>query len=464
MQKSQLVSLLNTFSTKEIRDFRKFINSPFFNQRKDVIQLFESLVQYIFEFQIIPDKKLLYKQVYPKSPYDDQQFRLIVSYCFKHLEEFLVIQSLDEIKNKINLSEIYRKRKLPKLFKKSIGRARHLLEKQSGRNTDYQYYYFQILLEEYYFTSGFQRTGEQNLQELNDHLDVFYFNQKLRQICLSLSHQTVYKTEYHFGMLSEIIEYIEEQNLLENPSIAIYYYVYHILTKPEEIHHFEKLKIALFSNSNIFPKSEIRDLFLLSINYCIKRLNEGNKQFEEEMFDLCKEGLRQEHLISNGMLSRFTHQNITTIGLIRKEYDWVENFIHQYKNHVEKQHRESSYSYNMARLEYARKNFDKVLSLLQKTEYDDLLLNLAAKTIALKIYFELEEISLLESHLEAMKKFIYRKKIIGYHKENYLHLIAFTKQLLELKNYDKEACLSLKEKIESTKSVAEKTWLLNQIP
>jgi len=62
-----------------------------------------------------------------------------------------------------------------------------------------------------------------------------------------------------------------------------------------------------------------------------------------------------------------------------------------------------------------------------------------------------------------MKNFIRRKKIIGYHKENYLNLIHFVKQLLELKRFDKIAKQQLSQEIISTKAVAEKTWLLEQV-
>ena len=41
MIKSQLVELLRSFDKKEIRDCRKWLNSPYHNQRQDVIDLFE---------------------------------------------------------------------------------------------------------------------------------------------------------------------------------------------------------------------------------------------------------------------------------------------------------------------------------------------------------------------------------------------------------------------------------------
>ena len=264
-------------------------------------------------------------------------------------------------------------------------------------------------------------------------------------------------------MLDQIIEYIEVQDLLRIPAISIYYYCYHAFIRPENTAFFERLKTALFEYPDLFPKEEIRGLFLLTINYCIRQLNEGNKHFQKEILDLYKEGLRKKYLLIDGVLSRYTYQNITTMGIIQKDYDWVAQFNLDYKDLLEKQFREPSYSFNTARLAYARKNYAAVLDLLQKSDYTDVLLNLGAKTIALKTYFELKEFDLLDSHMDAMKNYIRRKKIISYHRENYLNLIKFVKLLLEAQTYSHLERDQLKKDIRSVKSVAERDWLLEQI-
>ncbi|MFK7807188.1 MAG: hypothetical protein AB8F74_05225, partial [Saprospiraceae bacterium] len=402
---------------------------------------------------------------YPGVEYNDHQFRQIMSFCFKHLEKFLVHQSYfaEELKPKIRLAQVYRERNLTKHFRSSIREANVAQEGNPIRNADYYSEHFKILLEEYQFSLTDQRTGAKNLQEISDNIDIAYLTLKLRQTCLSLSHQAVYKTEYRFGMLQEMIQYIEDQQLLDIPAVAMYYYCYNALTKPEEFHFFEKLKTALLQNASLFPKREIKDLFLLTINYCVKRLNKGDRKIVPDLFDLYKEGLRQEYLLTNGILSRFTYQNIATMGLIQKDYNWLEQFNTDYKDHMEKQYRESSYSYNMARLAYAKKNYDHVLALLQKANYKDLLQNLAIKTIALKTYYELNEITLLESHMDAMKNFIRRKKDLGYHRDLYLNLIYYTRQLLERSVKGRAERRKLKEVIAAEQGVAEKDWLIEQL-
>lgn len=465
MNNSRLIKLLNVLTKKERRDIRKFIHTPFYNQKVAVCQLFDYLCDCLFTYQVVPTKQQIFKHIYPKQTYDDHRVRVMMSFLFKGIERFLVQAAFeeDEIKTKIKLAEVYRQRQLPEHFQRTIKAVRTLQETRTLRNADYYNDHFQIQLEEYQFSSTAKRTGEHNLQEISDNMDIAFLTLKLRQTCFSISHQTVYKKEYRFGLLPEIIAYIEQQNLLEIPAIAVYYHCYHALTQPENLQHYERLKTALFRYAHHFPSAEVRDLFLLTINYCIKRMNAGQKRFEQEVLEWYQEGLQHEHLMTNGILSRFTYRNITTMGLIIRDYDWVEKFIHDYKNKLEKQYAESSFNFNLARLAYEQKNYTSALQLLQQSDYKDLLLNLGAKTIALKIYYELDEFDLLDSHLDAMRNFIRRKKIIGYHRENYLNLLRMTRKLLELPTLDKEKKAQLLRQIEQTNALAEKTWLLQQL-
>lgn len=62
-----------------------------------------------------------------------------------------------------------------------------------------------------------------------------------------------------------------------------------------------------------------------------------------------------------------------------------------------------------------------------------------------------------------MANFIRRRAIIGYHKENFLNIIKFTKRLLRVNFYDKEVLKKLKMAIEKEGIVSEKKWLLEQV-
>jgi tetratricopeptide (TPR) repeat protein len=147
-------------------------------------------------------------------------------------------------------------------------------------------------------------------------------------------------------------------------------------------------------------------------------------------------------------------------GLQAGEPDWVNEFIHHYKNALERPYRESSFSFNLARLEYARRRYDAVLELLQKANYHDPLLNLAAKTLLLKTWYELGEYDLLQSHLDAMRNYIRRKRVIGYHKTNYLNIVKYTEKLLKINLLNPKETAELKAGIHNEEILTEREWLL----
>jgi hypothetical protein len=441
------------------------LQTPYFNQRADVLAFFDYLVDCRKYLKIIPTKHQIHRNVYPEQAFEDHQIRLIMSLLLRLIEQFLVHQSFfeDSVKVKNRLASIYRERNLLKHFERSLRHTKQLQENSPFRNADYFFDSYQIQLEEYQSIAARKRISALNLQTISDELDTAFIALKLRQTCLSLSHQAVYKTAYNFGLLQEILTYIEEHDLLHIPAISVYYYCYRSLTDPLEVSNFQVFKRLIIEESSKFPLGEIRDLYLLAINFCTKQYNEGNPEYLKDSFDLYKEGLRNACLLSGGVLSRFTYRNIVTHGLIMKEYKWLEYFLHEYKDKLELPYRESMFSFCLARLEYSRNNYGEALSLLQRSDYQDILLNLSAKTVMLKIFYELGEFDLLESHLGAMRTFLRRKDIIGYHKENYKNLIRFTQKLLEVKPFDAKNKDALRRDITQTKSLAERTWLMNAL-
>ncbi len=465
MKRSKLLLLLDTFSAKELREAENFVRSPFFNKRKDLIVLYEYLRECLFIHRVVPDKTQAFRELYPEEPYDDHRIRMAMSLLYKLLEKYLVCQELlkDELQVKTRLVKTFRKRQLDKHFEAAKKDAQSSLHKYPYRDVSFYESSYALQLEVFQQTASRKRISDFNLQNLSNDLDINYIATKLKQVCVLISHQTVYKTEYHFGLLEPLLQYIEQEQLTAVPVIAIYYHCYCALTQEDHGPHFHNFRNLITQHRDQFPQEEMRDLFLLAINFCLRDYNAGNRAYLKDLFELYQEGLDQAYLLTNGLISRFTYRNIVTLGLIQKEYDWVESFLNEYQFKLEKSYQESMYSFCLARLEYSRQNYGEALQLLQKSEYEDLLLNLSAKTVVLKIYFATEEFDALDAHLEAMNTFIRRKKVMGYHRENYRQLIRLTRKILELQPYDQEGKRALQQKIQETKSVAEKEWLLEQL-
>ena len=137
--------------------------------------------------------------------------------------------------------------------------------------------------------------------------------------------------------------------------------------------------------------------------------------------------------------------------------------MQDYKEKVEKTYRESAFRFNLARLAYHEKNYEEAIDLLRDTDQGDLLINLYAKNLLLKIYYELGEFKLLDSFLDAFQIYLRRKKVIASHKKNYWNMIYYTQKLMKVNPFNKEAILKLRTRVETEEVLLERKWLLNQL-
>ncbi len=461
MEKSQLTQLIFSFSPTEIREIRKFLESPFFNQRSDVVQLFDYLAQ-----KQPAEKESAKRHLFgPATAVADQELRLRMTYLYRLLEQYLGVKEClaDEHSMRIKAAANYRKRGLSTHFDRAKSQIEKKLAARPVRDAEYFTHRQHLEWESYQHNYALKPTETGQLLASDAAADLAYFSQKMRHICLLAAHRAIYEGKSAQFWAEDVLRMAAESPALrDEPCVAVYLHGYRMLTDAAE-GHFQDFKKILLEKNGQFSGDETHALYLLAVNYCIKKINAGRADFNREALDLYKKGLETGFLFENGLLSRFAFSNIVAAGLHAGELDWVRFFINEHKNRLEKSHRDSSFSFNLARLEYASRNYSEVMSLLQKSNYRDPLHNLAAKTLLLKTFFELGELDSLASHLDAMRNYIHRKRALGYHRNNYLNLIKWVDKLLKINKLDKMELKKLRDGIEAEEVLVEKKWLLEMV-
>jgi hypothetical protein len=150
-------------------------------------------------------------------------------------------------------------------------------------------------------------------------------------------------------------------------------------------------------------------------------------------------------------------------GILLKEFAWVEHFIANFQHYLEEASRKGMVDFNMAMLYHAKKDYKKSQRLLISLEIDDLLINLNARFLLIKIYVEQNEYELLEPQLDNMRAYLNRKDLIGYHKNMYKNVISVIKKMLKIRSNDKIAKEKLKEEVKALTPLVDKEWFLTQI-
>lgn len=464
MANNRIVRVFKKLSKKEMKLLDKFVRSPIYNQHKDVIVLFDFFKKQFDKGNFEPTPESTFKAVFPKQKYKAQELHYVNSYLLKVVEQFLAWYEWQEDSNEpmLYLLRAYRKRRLDDQFERTFLKFEKQQEKLTLRNRSFYQADYRRFIEKVKVDSE-KRSSNIPLQALTDAQDISFIIEKLYNACTMISHQAVVKTEYDTGLLKPLLEYLESSHWLKVPAVAVYYYSYKALSSSESTVFFKKLKEILPQLAGKFIATELKDHYLVAINFCIRQVNEGNRDFLRELFELYQSGLVAEVFYESGFLSRWTYNNIVLCGLQLKEYDVVIDFINNYSGKLPAKIREGNRNLNLAHYYYELKDFDQAMSHLNQTGHDDVLHNLLSKSLLARMYFENGETNALNNLLLSFKAYIQRKKGLGYHKTTYLNFIRYTKKLMRVNFYDKEAVAKLKSQIENEKYLMDRRWFLERV-
>ncbi len=467
MQKSVLVEIIRALTPKEIRATRKWLRSPAHNQREDAVNLFEYLVKNLEEAEEVLSKERVWKNIFPKEPFSDARIRQTMHFLLDSIEEFLAFEewSSNPVRVKSDLLKVYRHRKLERPFRQMMDTARREQEQSPHRDSNYLKEKFSLDFELSEFLSVQKWDMDVKFQETSDALDIAYIAEKLQVGCMIISHQNKYKKiNYDLGLLEPVVHYVEQKNLLEYPTIAIYYYQYKSLTDRENEAHFESLEKYLIERGGILPVEDLRESYYVALNYCIGRLNLGKVAYARKAFDIYKNGFEMAILIENGTISKAAFLNAVSAALRVEEHNWAENFIDKFQIYLDEKHKDSTVFFNLARLHIAKGDYDKAQRLLAGFDYDDILLNILAKIMLLKIYYEQDELDAYESLTESIRTYIQRKDALSpNHRIVFKNTLSIMKKLLNLNPYSKAQVEKFREAVMETNPLQEREWFLAQI-
>ncbi len=462
MQNSALVRIFTTLSKSERLQIRKLVRSPFFNHREDVVRLFDHLDKYVDVSTQQLNKVNAFSKVFPDTPYNDARLRHAMSFLLQQIREFLIWTEVgrSEFERQLHLARSLRRRGLDDLFQRTLDGAEREVEASPLRNANRHLRLFQLQSERYEATIRQQRRGEMGLQKLANEFATYFAANLLRQACGMATHQAMTRQEYDIPLLAEVLQRVEEGEFAEAPAVQLYFHAYRAQESTDNEQHFRLLTELLERHWQAFPIAEARYLFLLAINFCIKKINGGVVDFRRSVFDLYRSGLEKEVLLEGGIISPFTYNNMLNSALLVGEWDWAAEFLENYRPRLPQAERENTYYFNLANLFFRKKEYGRAMELLRQVDFKDKLHNLDARRMLLRMYYETGEFDALESLLDSFETYIRRQKDLGYHGENYLNLIRLTRKLLQLPPGDKMARQQFAAEIEETKAVAERGWLL----
>lgn len=466
MYKSKPIQILKAFNSQDLKDFDKFIQSPFFNKNDVLIKLFGILKKEAPDFEGPGvDREKIYTKLFNSKEFEESKLRYAFSDLSKLLEKYIIIRELEKNKTKENLLllDFYKANDIEKYFNQVYD---EVTKQMANSPEDSDYFFNKYLIDEIIFNYTSvkrDKSLDEVLQQVANNLDNYYFSKKLKYYCEMYTRQNFLNSSYQTRFLNEILNHIETQDYSNYPAILVYYYILKTLREEESEENYQNLLKLLKESSSQFSKEEIRDLYFHAQNYCTKKINQGEMEYLREYFNLSIILLDKELIYEDGFIIPPTFKNIVTVGLRLGEYEWTENFIYTYKEKLSPKYRENAFTYNLAWLHFFKEEYKKTLRLLNNVEFMDVYYVLDSKILLLKTYYELDDADAFYSLIDSFYVYLRRNELISnYQKDICLNFVKFAKRLMRIKEGDIKAAEKLIEEVNETKQIASISWILQK--
>jgi len=259
LNKTNIIQLLKTFSKSELKEFDKFVHSPFLNNRAEVAAFFDKIKKYYPSFDH-PDftKKNVYNSLYPDSGFRDDVIRRLGSNLFKLAEDYIsyCLFKSDKFDHHKNLLDIYQRRDLNEFYNKQFQKTIQYLEGNKTRSAEY--FLRTTQTEEINRKHLIKRDTTVKTTDIQIQIDSiwkFSFIRLLRLYAVAVQHVSQFNKKYDLSSLSMLLNLIDESDFKKETAVELFYLTIRLMTDRKNDKTFYRLKQLLEKNHHILDNS-----------------------------------------------------------------------------------------------------------------------------------------------------------------------------------------------------------------
>lgn len=478
------IKLLKTFTKKEVIEFSKFLDSPFYNNHSTLINLFKELKKYYPDFS---DQKLsrkyLFNIVNKGVKYNDNLFRKYFSLLYKLSEEYLNIIEIrkSEMSFDLNVLKQFSSRNTDSIFKKKVKEINK--KDETGKKIDSEDFYYLYNLNNLNLKNNIRKSEitdiNSGLIESVENLFTYFISYASYGYSQLVTNSKTMSNPEDFNSIEFIIKnfdlktYIEmlekRKSVNDSKAVLILKLIYNDLklnSETEGENAYKNLKDLLISNSELLDKKLIQLYNKRLIVFCmIRQLNNINS-YDRELFDNFKFMLDNELFFTDDgpklLLNDF--RAILYSAMSNNDYKWAENFIVGYKDKVSNMTEFEMYHFGMSCLNFDKKRFEDSLEHMSKIKTKHVFFLIDTYILKSKIFYELNYSDSAISVSNTTRHFLNRSKLISENiKTGLLIYLAILKKLIKLKESPDSLKLEmLRDKISETANIRNRDWLMEK--
>ncbi|MFK7948449.1 MAG: hypothetical protein AB8G11_12735 [Saprospiraceae bacterium] len=342
------------------------------------------------------------------------------------------------------------------------------------------------------------REKETNLQNAYDQIEYDYWLKKIKYVFVMLNREQIVNIKYEFKNFKFLLTYLQQQELSEHPLIYLYYNILRLYLEAYQISFDEngqsvKNDILNFNddlfnfilnylneNAKKITGNEQLQIYTALSNICVKLERLGKIEYTQKRKEVYESLINNEVILVQGRISGNHFSNIISIGTTLKDKEWVIRCKERFESKLSKQVSIEVMAYNNTLIYFMDNKLEEAEMELSKISDDiDFVYNLNVRTLRAKIYYErIEALKTYQAISKAINHFLpFLRRFIDYlkddknrkntivHEERRNAHKAFVETIIKMLNDIQEEKFirgSVLEKIETSKLIVEKRWLLTK--
>lgn len=474
MFNTQLIDLLKSVPQEWLDEADLYLQSRFHNRGQryhDICTLFKILKPFHPDYDHPSlERPVIYAQLFPGQEIIKGKLEKVISDTLGLLRSFLLHQHYGRPENNfqhaMDWAQMLKFLGKTDKYEQFMEKSKQELFTQSNLSNKY---FLQKLQFEYEILSwrNMNNTtrGDINLANTFSALLDYYEVSRLELSNLLLLQQkvtTVSSTDVMQSAISQSPLVAPEQNIMLEISTKINHLLKNEQPSLDDFHHL--MNLLLIHESQIAPLT-LRDYYTYLRNICSLLINKGVVGISPILHQLQRDNLSRGYLTINNKLHILAFSNINRVALFVGNVDWASEFVEEYKDRLfGDQNLNDHYLLNKALCLFARKEFDKALSLLPHT-LNNFVNHMLARRLEIMCYYETRS-EILLSKLDAFKVYVWRasnKLLSPAMQDANKSFVNLLYQLITTQPGDNAKLKRLLAKLENPKDIAEYSWLSAKI-
>ncbi len=477
MPDSKAIQILKSLNKEELKQFGRFVQSPYYNRLKDVTRLFLLLKKYYPEFN--PDEitnRILFRKLFPSKNYNDTRMRNLISDLGQLSEKFLSIKSFEEDKNfrEYTYQNLLLGKKLYGLLGRTLKSAENLIRIDEASEFSLKKYFHAMVLHDYFIDTNRQHESAESAYLKYDSLLEFFLQNMIRGLYDFKVHKNMHAYE-NKNLLKTFAENFDFDRFMESidknhPEIVmlnIVYRVFKLLRDEEFENNLEKLLALINEQESNLAHQFKYDIYLNIHNLLAFRTFEDGLECEALRFKVIKETILKNVYSPDpkkNLMPLRLFANGINLSILCGEPLYADYLLENYCGILESSSATSAGYYALAKIEFHKCDFHKSLEHLSKVDYRIVTLRKHVKNLMLQLYYELGYYDSAESLVISYRQYLNRNDgFIGMYGEWYDNFLKFYSALLKLSGSDNDSKKNLRKKISLTKKVLFKQWMVAKV-